>query len=158
MRVKKRIGGHVYDTRRATLVGHLCEEAVSTAVFRTKSGEFFLLKYADGTPREPGLGAIGAATQEEAELVAARPGFSWETPDAFDRRETVRTSLELTARDREQLRLLCTHGLDGQRRKKRVGMGEAVSDLLAHARATTALGELAGLDALAGARDPEVQG
>lgn len=154
--MKKRIAGHVYDTKRAILVGFLQEDVISTAIFRTKSGEFFLLKYADGTPREPGLAAIGATSQQEAEYIAARPGFTWETPDAFDHRETVRTSLELTARDREQLRLLCTHDLDGHRRKKRVGMGEAISDLLAHARATTAFGELAGLDALAGSREPEV--
>lgn len=139
--MKKRIDGRVYDTRRAALVGSVEEDSITTAVFKTRSGAFFVLKYAGGDARNPTLGAIGPATQAEAELIAARPGFKWEALGAFDGKEKVRTSLELTARDRDLLGRLCRVGLDGAPRARRIGMGEAVGELLDLARSTCGLGE-----------------
>lgn len=138
--MKKRIDGRVYDTRRATLIGSLEDDSITTAVFKTKSGAFFVLKYAGGDARNPSLGAIGPATQAEAELLAARPGFRWEAPGAFDGREQVRTSMELSARDRDLLGRLCRVRLDGTRRERRIGMGEAVGELLDLARETRGFG------------------
>ncbi len=148
--MKKKVNGHVYDTKRATLVGSLAEDSVISAVFKTKSGEFFVLKYAGGSAREPELGAIGPSTQAEAEALAARPGFHWEAPEAFDMRETVRTSLELSVRDRDLLQLLCKVTLTGEPRPRRIGMGEAVSELLDYARTTCGFGDKEGMDAVAG--------
>ena len=149
--MKKRVNGHVYDTRHATLVGVVRDESISTAVFKTRSGEFFVLKYAGGDARDPELGAIGASSQTEAEAIAARPGFVWQATDAFDNRETVRTSVELSVRDRDLLRALCRFDLTGSRRPRRIGMGEAIGELLELARETTGFGRTEGMDALAGA-------
>ncbi len=152
--MKKRIQGHVYDTKHATLVGVVTDDSVSTAVFKTKSGEFFVLKFAGGDPRSPELGAIGASTRAEAEAIAARPGFDWAAPDAFELGETVRTSVELTVRDRDQLRHLCRVDLTGAPRHRRIGMGEVIGELLDLARSTGALAETPGLDAVASPAEP----
>jgi hypothetical protein len=153
--MKKRVNGHVFDTKHATLVGVVRDESISTAVFKTKSGEFFVLKYAGGDARNPELGAIGASSQQEAEAIAARPGFVWSATDAFDNRETVRTSMELTVRDRDLLRHLCCVSLDGSKRKRRIGMGEAVGELLEFARTQIGFGETEGMDAVAGSSAEE---
>ena len=61
--MKKRIQGHVYDTKHATLVGVVTDDSVSTAVFKTKSGEFFVLKFAGSDPRAPELGGHRRASR-----------------------------------------------------------------------------------------------
>ena len=128
--MKKRIDGHVLDTRKARLLGTLAGESISTALFRSKSGVFFVLKYAGGDPANPELGAIEAVDAAEAQALYRDDRFAVMLDGAFDERDAVRTSIELDPAVRDRLQYLCRYTQAGERRPARLSMGDVVAELL----------------------------
>ena len=128
--MKKRIANHTFDTHKAQLLGSTVGDSISTALFRTKSGAFFVLKYAGTDPRNPELGAIEPLDATEAQTLYNDECFETELDGAFDTRPTVHTSIELDPAVRERLQTLCRYTADGTKRKCRISMGDVIAELL----------------------------